>query len=140
MAQAKVEAKLIDDMAYQMELDGHNLILDASEENGGKNLGPRPKKLLLAGLIGCTGMDVASILKKMQVELEDFKLTATAETAEEHPKVYTEIHLNYHFKGKKLPKDKLERAVSLSQQKYCGVSAMLQKAAPVSYDITIEES
>ena len=140
MAQAKVEAKLIDNMAYQMELDGHNLILDASIENGGSNLGPRPKKLLLAGLIGCTGMDVASILKKMQVGLDDFKLTATAETAEDHPKVYTEIHLNYHFKGKNLPKDKTERAVSLSQEKYCGVSAMLQKAAPVTYDITIEET
>lgn len=140
MAQAKVEAKLIDNMAYQMELDGHNLILDASIENGGSNLGPRPKKLLLAGLIGCTGMDVASILKKMQVVLDDFKLTATAETAEDHPKVYTEIHLNYHFKGKSLPKDKIERAVSLSQEKYCGVSAMLQKAAPVTYDITIEET
>ncbi len=140
MAQAKVEAKLIDNMAYQMELDGHNLILDASIENGGSNLGPRPKKLLLAGLIGCTGMDVASILKKMQVVLDDFKLTATAETAEDHPKVYTEIHLNYHFKGKNLPKDKIERAVSLSQEKYCGVSAMLQKAAPVTYDITIEET
>ncbi|NLC44911.1 MAG: OsmC family peroxiredoxin, partial [Clostridiales bacterium] len=84
MAQAKVEAKQIDNMAFQMELDGHNLVLDASEEKGGSNLGPRPKKLLLAGLIGCTGMDVASILKKMQVELEDFKLTAIAETAEEH--------------------------------------------------------
>ncbi len=140
MAQAKVEAKLIDNMAYQMELDGHNLILDASIENGGSNLGPRPKKLLLAGLIGCTGMDVASILKKMQVVLDDFKLTATAETAEDHPKVYTEIHLNYHFKGKNLPKDKICLLLSLSQEKYCGVSAMLQKAAPVTYDITIEET
>jgi putative redox protein len=140
MAQAKVEAKHIDNMAYQMELDGFNLILDASEENGGKNLGPRPKKLLLAGLIGCTGMDVASILKKMQVEPEDFNITATAETADEHPKVYTQIHLTYRFIGKSLPKDKIERAVSLSQERYCAVSAMLQKAAPVSYDIVIEET
>ena len=123
-----------------MELDGHKLVLDASEENGGTNLGPRSKKLLLAGLIGCTGMDVASMLKKMQIKLDEFKLTATAETADEHPKVYTEIHLNYYFKGKNLPKGKLERAVSLSQEKYCGVSAMLQKAAPVSYDIIIEET
>lgn len=138
MAQVTVDASLVGSMAFQMDLDGHNFITDASKEIGGENLGPRPKKLLLAGLIGCTGIDVVSILKKMKVELESFNLEAKAESSEEHPKVYTEIHLTYRFKGKNLPMDKLEKAVSLSQEKYCGVSAMLKKAAPVTYDIVVE--
>lgn len=138
MAQVTVDASLVGSMAFQMDLDGHNFITDASKEIGGENLGPRPKKLLLAGLIGCTGIDVVSILKKMKVELESFNLEAKAESSEEHPKVYTEIHLTYRFKGENLPMDKLEKAVSLSQEKYCGVSAMLKKAAPVTYDIVVE--
>lgn len=138
MAQVTVDASLVGSMAFQMDLDGHNFITDASKEIGGENLGPRPKKLLLAGLIGCTGIDVVSILKKMKVELESFNLEAKAESSEEHPKIYTEIHLTYRFKGKNLPIDKLEKAVSLSQEKYCGVSAMLKKAAPVTYDIVVE--
>jgi putative redox protein len=139
MAQVTVDASLIGNMAFQMDLDGHNLTTDASETIGGNNLGPRPKKLLLAGLIGCTGIDVVSILKKMKLEPDAFKLEAKAESSEEHPKVYTKIHLTYHFKGKNLPLDKLERAVSLSQEKYCGVSAMLKKAAHLTYEIVIEE-
>ncbi|HHU77372.1 MAG: OsmC family protein [Caldicoprobacterales bacterium] len=139
MAKTIVKAGLTGNMAFQMDLDGHKFITDASTEIGGENLGPRPKKLLLAGLIGCTGIDVVSILKKMKVEFEDMSLEVEAESSEEHPKVYTEIHLTYRFKGKDLPKDKLERAVSLSQEKYCGVSAMLRHAAPITYDIIAEE-
>ena len=140
MAQAKVVGSWTDKMAFQLELDGHPLLVDARVETGGSDLGPGPKKLLLAGLIGCTGMDVVSILKKMQVDLDDLSITATAETTEEHPKVYTEIHLIYQFTGKNLPLEKLERAVSLSQERYCGVSAMLQKAAPVTYEVVVKDS
>ncbi|MGI6141251.1 MAG: OsmC family protein [Caldicoprobacterales bacterium] len=139
MAQTKIDAKLIGNMAFQMDLDGHRLVTDASEEIGGNDLGPRPKKLLLAGLIGCTGIDVTSILKKMKVEVEEMGLEVKAESSEEHPKVYTKIHLTYSFKGNNLPMDKLERAVSLSQERYCGVSAMLKKTAPITYDIIVEE-
>src|SRR5690554_1614456 len=109
MAQVTVDATLVGNMAFQMDLDGHNFITDASEEIGGNDLGPRPKKLLLAGLIGCTGIDVVSILDKMKVELENFNLEAKAESSKEHPKVYTKIHLTYRFKGNNLPMDKLER-------------------------------
>lgn len=139
MAYTKIEAGLTGNMAFEMDLDGHRLVTDASEEDGGNNLGYRPKKLLLAGLIGCTGIDVASMLKKMRIDLAGMSITAEAESSEEHPKVYTRIHLTYRFKGKNLPKEKLERAVTLSQEKYCGVSAMLQKVAPVTYEILIEE-
>jgi len=138
MGQVEVIANLVDKMAFQMDLDGHKLITDASYEVGGNDLGPRPKKLLLAGLIGCTGIDVVSILKKMKVEPEKFQLEVKAGSSEEHPKVYTNIHLTYRFKGKDLPMDKLERAVQLSQEKYCAVSAMIKKAVPVTYESVVE--
>ncbi|MBZ2175779.1 OsmC family protein [Schnuerera sp. xch1] len=127
MKKTKIEASLKGNMGFEMDLDGHNFITDASEKIGGNNLGPRPKKLLLAGLIGCTGIDIMSILKKMKVELEDFKIQVEANNTEEHPKVYENIHLFYKFKGKDLPRKKIEKAVHLSQERYCGVTAMLKK-------------
>ncbi|CCQ92962.1 OsmC family protein [[Clostridium] ultunense Esp] len=139
MKKIKIEARLKGIMGFEMELDGHNFITDASEKIGGNNLGPRPKQLLLAGLIGCTGIDVMSILRKMKVELEDLKIQVEADNTEEHPKVYENIHLTYIFKGKNLPKKNIEKAVSLSQEKYCGVTAMLKKVTSVTYDIVIEE-
>lgn len=139
MAKTKIHANLKGNMAFEMNLDGHKLITDASEDIGGNNLGPRPKQLLLAGLIGCTGIDVMSILKKMKVQLDDCIIKVEADNTEEHPRVYENIHLTYIFKGKNLPRKSIEKAVSLSQEKYCGVSAMLKKATTVTYDIIIEE-
>jgi putative redox protein len=139
MSTKKIQAHLKGNMAFEMNLDGHNFITDASEEIGGNNLGPRPKQLLLAGLIGCTGIDIMSILKKMKVQLDDLNIEVEAESTEEHPKVYKNIHLTFKFKGQNLPIENIKKAVSLSQEKYCGVSAMLKKAAPVTYDIVIEE-
>lgn len=139
MSKIKLKGNLKENMAFEMDLDGHTFISDASEEIGGNDLGPRPKQLLLAGLIGCTGIDTMSILKKMKIEPDDLNIEVEAENTEEHPKVYENIHLTFKFKGKNLPKKKIERAVSLSQEKYCGVTAMLEKATPVTYDITIEE-
>ncbi len=139
MNKKKISAKLKGNMGFEMDLDGHTLITDASGKIGGNNLGPRPKQLLLSGLIGCTGIDIMSILRKMKVELEDFNIEVEADNTEEHPKVYENIHLTFKFKGKNLPKKQIEKAVSLSQEKYCGVSAMLKKATPVTYDIVYEE-
>ena len=126
------------DMEFSTEVNGHELIMDADVSVGGNNHGPRPKALLLAGLAGCTGMDVVSILKKMQLAPKSFKINVDAQMTEEHPKVYDKIHISYIFSGENLPKDKLERAVVLSQEKYCGVSAMLSKAADLSWDIKVE--
>ena len=139
MAKTKIYGNLKGNMGFEMDLDGHKLITDAAEEIGGNNLGPRPKQLLLAGLIGCTGIDVMSILQKMKVEVEDCGIEVEADHTEEHPRVYENIHLTYRFKGKDLPRKNLEKAVSLSQEKYCGVSAMLQKVTSVTYEIIIEE-
>jgi putative redox protein len=139
MAKTKVQGYLTGNMGFEMNLDGHTLITDASEEIGGNNLGPRPKQLLLAGLIGCTGIDVMSILKKMKVDIEDCSIEVEADNTQEHPKVYENIHITYRFKGKDLPLDKIQKAVDLSQDKYCGVSAMLKKATPITYEIVIDE-
>lgn len=139
MAKTKLDATITGNMGWEMDINGHRFVTDAAVEAGGNDKGPRPKAMLLAGLIGCTGVDVKMILDKMKVELKDMKISAEADAAEEHPKVYTNIHLTFTFKGKDLPMDKLEKAVKLSQEKYCGVTAMLQKAAPVTYGIVVEE-
>ncbi len=135
----KSKVTLKDHMHFMGELDGHDIPIDADEQFGGQEKGPKPKGLTLTALAGCTAMDVISILRKMRVEPDDFSVEAEANVSDEHPKVFTEIKLTYRLSGKDLPKDKIEKAVNLSQERYCGVSAMLQKAAPVAYEIIIEE-
>lgn len=126
-------------MMFETELNGHKLIMDAAEATGGTNQGPRPKPLMLAALAGCTGMDVVSILAKMRVEVSKFRIWVEAMQTEEHPKHYTEIKLIYEFTGKNLPIDKLEKAVSLSEERYCGVNAVYKKAMKVTYEIRLNE-
>jgi len=126
-------------MHFMGELDGHDVPIDAAEQFGGQDKGPKPKGLTLTALAGCTAMDVISILRKMKVEPDDFSVEADADVSEEHPMVFTKIKLIYRLTGKDIPRDKVEKAVHLSQDRYCGVSAMLQKAAPVDYEIIIEE-
>ena len=139
MAKTRIDASLTGNVGWKMNVDGHQFITDAAVEIGGNNNGPRPKAILLGSLIGCTGIDVKMILDKMKVEPEDIIITAEAESATEHPKVYTKIHLTYRFKGKKLPFEKLEKAIKLSQERYCPITAMLNKAVPITYDIVTEE-
>lgn len=124
-------------MAFEASINGHQIIMDTDSSGGGQDLGPRPKILLLAGLGGCTGMDVVSILAKMKIVPEKFWMEISAELTDEHPKVYNQIKLVYCFKGDNLPKDQLEKAVNLSKEKYCGISAMLSKTAEILTEIKI---
>jgi len=126
-------------MAFEGHQDGFVIGLDADRDFGGQGRGPKPKTLLLTALGGCTAMDVVSILKKMQVELAGFEVQASGELTEDHPKVLKSIHLKYVFQGANLPLDKLQRAVGLSQDKYCGVSAMLAKACPITHEIVTQD-
>lgn len=126
-------------MSFQTEIDGHSISLDAHPDHGGSGKGPRPKPLLLVSLAGCTAMDVVSILGKMKVELKSFKVEVVANQTEEHPKVYDNLKLIYHVFGENIPLEKVKKAVELSQERYCGVSAMLKKAANVSYEIQLHE-
>ena len=124
-------------LAFTAHQGSHTIALDASRESGGMDSGASPKGLLLSGLGGCTGIDIVSILEKMRVPLDGFEVQASAELTEDHPKVFKSIHLRYVFQGKDLPMDKLERAVILSMDRYCGVSAMLAKAAPLTWEIVL---
>lgn len=127
-----------DEMAFEASINGHTIILDADSNVGGSDRGPRPKILLLAGLGGCTGMDVISILAKMKVVPDEYYMEIEADLTDEHPKVYNRIKISYHFKGNELPLDKLEKAVNLSMEKYCGVTAMLSKTAKVETEIIFD--
>ena len=123
-----------------MELDGHTFAIDAGEQFGGKNRGPRPKNLLLSALAGCTGMDVVSLLGKMKVPFDGFRLEVEGDVRDEHPKVYTDIAIRYIFTGSQLDRDKIDKAVTLSLDKYCGVTAMLGKTARISHEIILNPS
>jgi len=126
-----------DGMCFSSDIDGHKMLMDASEEFGGENQGPRPKPLLMLALAGCTGMDIVSLLKKMRVEIEDFSIDVEGEITEEHPKQFTSLNIIYSFKGENLPMEKLKKAIDLSQEKYCGVSATLKKALSITHEIKI---
>lgn len=117
----------------------HWITMDGPENFGGSNAGIRPKELILISLAGCTGSDVASILQKKKVKFDGFEMNITAEQQEEHPQVFTKINLEYVFYGKNLPVNEIERAIELSQTKYCSVTAMLQKAMPVEHTYRIVE-
>ena len=113
--------------------------VDADPSVGGENKGPRPKALLLSGLAGCTGMDVASILGKMKMPYDKMTIEVAADLTDEHPRVYDRIHLKYILSGESLDRNKIEKAVALSQEKYCGVTAMLAKVAEIDYEIVTSE-
>ncbi len=132
-----VEMAWTDKIAFEGDMDGHKVVIDANEESGGSDLGPRPKKLMLTALAGCTGIDVIMILKKMKVVPEAFNVIVEAEVTDEHPKHYTKMKVIYEFKGKDLPVDKLEKAVNLSETTYCGVTAVYRKAMKMESEIRI---
>jgi len=125
-------------MAFEADVNGFKITIDADEAVGGENRGPRPKALTLVSLAGCTSMDVISILKKMRVVPEYFNVEVEGELTEEHPKYYHHIHVRYFFRGNDLPMDKLEKAVNLSEERYCGVSALLSKGAKITSEIVVE--
>ncbi|WP_036221310.1 OsmC family protein [Mesoaciditoga lauensis] len=116
---------------------GHEVMLDSSINSGGEDTAARPMELLLVSLVGCTAMDVISILKKMKAFPENFRVEVEYERAPEHPKIYTKIHLKYIFKNAP-SKAKAEKAVELSQNKYCSVSAMLKKASDLTYELVFD--
>ncbi len=139
MAASSVKVEWKQNMAFDASINGHTVRLDADERVGGENYGARPKPFILVALGGCTGMDVRSILSKMRVEFDTFNIDVSGEMTEDHPKYFDRIHIKYSFKGNDLPMDKLEKAVNLSQDRYCGVSAMLKGAAEITHEIIIED-
>jgi len=116
---------------------GHQVMTDAPAAAGGEGAAPSPMELVLAGLAACTGVDVASILTRMRVPLQSLEVTAEAERSEAHPRVFTAIRLRYLVRGE-VPEKKLEKAIALSESKYCSAAAMLACTATIAHDWTIE--
>lgn len=139
MATNEVQINWIDKLGFEGELNGHKITLDAEAKVGGEDRGPRPKPFMLLSLAGCTAMDVASILEKMRVKPDDFKVKVSGELTEEHPKQYKSMHVTYEFWGADLPMAKLEKAVNLSEERYCGVSAVYKKVMPVTSEILVHK-
>ena len=127
----------LDEMAFETELNGHKLVIDANESVGGKDRGPRPKPLMMVALAGCTGMDVVSILKKMWVTFYNLEIKVEGELSEEHPKRYLKMKVIYVFSGENLPLAKIQKAVDLSKDRYCGVSVSYKQAMDIEYEIIL---
>ena len=118
---------------------GHSITMDGPPEIGGENLGVRPMEMLLLGVAGCTMIDVVSTLKKMRQDLTQCETKVNAERATDHPKVFTDIHIQFIVKGKDLDQNKVEKAITLSAEKYCSASIMLGKTASITHDFEIVE-
>jgi putative redox protein len=119
---------------------GHAVVLDGPPDAGGRNLGMRPMEMVLMGLGGCTAVDVITILKKARQNVTDCAVELEAERAAEAPKVFTKIHIRYVVTGKGLQETHVKRAIKLSAEKYCSVSAMLAKTAEITHDYEIREA
>lgn len=130
-----VENNWEEGLHFEADGPGGSIALDADNAVGGQGKGLRPKPLMLTAMAGCTSMDVASLLKKMRAETEDFKVKVSGELTEEHPKYYHSVKIDYFFYGKEFKKDKIERAVKLSMERYCGVIDMFKKFAQVDKEI-----
>ncbi len=117
----------------------HEVIMDDRIESLGNDNGPRPKPLMLTALAGCNGMNVMSVLKKMRMEVEALRINVKGELTDTDPKMYKKVFLDFHFTGKNLDKEKLHKAIQLSEEKYCGVSAMFRSFAELIIDFTVTE-
>ncbi len=127
-------------MAFTGTSDGGYLLpMDAKKAVGGQDMGFQPLQLFAIGLVGCTGMDVISILRKKRQEITAFEVSAEIESAEEHPKVFTKIILEYKVTGKDLDRGAVEHAVELSETRYCGAQAMLRETAHITSKIVLQE-
>ena len=118
---------------------GHSITMDGPPEIGGENLGVRPMEMLLLGVAGCTMIDVVSTLKKMRQDLTQCETKVNAERANDHPKVFTDVHIQFVIKGKDLDQNKVDKAITLSAEKYCSASIMLGKTASITHDFEIVE-
>lgn len=136
----KATVKWLDHMSFVGESgSGHSIVMDGPPDDGGRNLGVRPMEMVLLGMGGCTAFDVVHILKRARQEITDCQVELEAERASEVPKVFTKIHAHYVVKGKNLDSKKVERAISMTAEKYCSVSIMLAETVEISHDFEVIE-
>ena len=122
-------------MAFTSTINGHDVVMDTTADEGGEDTGPSPKRLMLASIAGCTGIDIVSILNKMKVDFSDFSITVHAALTTEHPKIYNHVKITYKIKLAEEDKSKMIKAVQLSTEKYCGVFAMFSSFAKMDTEI-----
>src|SRR5215472_9691289 len=135
----KATVKWIEEVSFVAETEsGHAILVDGAPDAGGRNLGPRPMELVLAGTAACTAFDIVWILKKARQPVSACVVEADAERAPVDPKVFTRIHLRYRISGNGLNRDQVERAVKLSKEKYCSATLMLAKTAEITFEVAIE--
>jgi putative redox protein len=135
-----VRATLETGMRFDVETgSGHHVILDAAEHNGGQNSGPQPMEMLLVALAGCSGMDILSILRKKRQDITGYELRIHGMRAEEHPKVFLDITVEHIFTGHNIRSEAVERAIELTEERYCGASAILGKTATIGHTFSIIE-
>ena len=122
-------------MAFTAAINGHKIVMDTTADDGGQDSGPSPKRLMLASLAGCTGIDIVSILNKMKVPFSEFSISVHAALSAEHPKTYSLVKVTYKIKVAEEDKSKMIKAVNLSKEKYCGVYAMFSAFAKMDTEI-----
>src|SRR6516225_6893237 len=118
---------------------GHHIILDAAEHNGGQNSGPQPMEMLLVALASCSAMDIIAILRKKRQDITGYELRIHGMRAEEHPKVFLDITVKHIFTGHNIRPEAVERAIELTEERYCGASALLGKTATIGHTFSIIE-
>ncbi len=119
---------------------GHAVVMDATAKEGGEDSAPRPMELLLISYAGCTAMDVIAILRKFGIYPDDFRVEISGRRRDRHPRHYREVTLKYILRGRNIPRERVERAVELSQNKFCSVTPMFKALADVKYEIIIDEN
>ena len=136
----KSTIKLVDTMQFTATADsGHEVIMDAPPSVGGNNTGSRPSELLLMGFGGCTGMDVISILRKKKQDVTSFEMHVDGTMSESHPKMFTDIHIEYVITGRNISEDAVKRAIELSLERYCTVGTTIGKAAKITHSYKINQ-
>ena len=135
MTTHSVQTSFIEGMSFTADINGHKVIMDTTTDDGGHNSGASPKRLMLASLAGCTGMDIVSILGKMKVAFTEFTIDVHAAVTQDDPKIYNYVKITYKIKVAEEDKPKMAKAVNLSQEKYCGVSAMFRTFAKLDTEI-----
>jgi putative redox protein len=135
-----VHATLETGMRFDVETgSGHHVILDAAEHNGGQDTGPRPMEMLLVALASCAGMDIITILRKKRQEITGYELRVHGMRAEDHPKVFVDITVEHFFTGHNIRPEAVQRAIELTEERYCGASAMLSNTATIKNTFSIIE-
>ena len=134
----KIEVSWKEELLFESKAPEGNIIINGNAVDG-QDVGLRPKAMMLSSLAGCSGMDVVSLLKKMRAEVDDFKIDVEASLTDEHPKIYDKVHVTYRFYGNDFKKDKIEKSVKLSVDRYCGVMEMFRQFSEVTTEIVYVE-